>query len=73
MKRATEEREDGTATRKLGRPTRVNEGDKRARGGRMEVEAARFGAVEVDEDADGGVEGFDARVGKEARELPGGV
>ena len=64
MEGTSEEGKDGAAARESGGPTRINEGDKRARGGRMEVESTSLGAVEVDENADGGVEGLQGVTGR---------
>ena len=68
VERAAHEEEVRTAARELGVPTGVDEHVQRQLGFRFEFEAARFGAVEIDENAQHRVEVSGPRVGHEAKQ-----
>ena len=66
MEDAPKDGEEGAATRKGSSPTRINEGDERTGDGRFVYEASALGSIEVDENADGGIEGLAVGIGEEA-------
>ena len=66
VKRAAIDAEERATAREGGGPAGIDEGDERSSRGRAVIETAVFGAVEVDEDADGSIEGFESGIGEEA-------